>query len=124
MSELISFESVRFNECIRPNEGGSIFLGYIQYAELVVLDVLDNDEDLRIGMPDLQVRITQKDDLRLDFPPKRGKDGEVVLNQKGAPVACYFTASRKTREALTEAVFALPEVKRAVKKARKQRDAA
>ena len=46
MNDLVSLEGTRFNEAIRHNDGGSIFLGYL-YAELTVDGALDDGEPLR-----------------------------------------------------------------------------
>ena len=56
MFKLVSLDNPRFRESIQINPKGSIFLGYL-YVELVLAGVLDG-EDLKIGMPDLQVKIT------------------------------------------------------------------
>lgn len=117
MNKIVSLENTRFNESIQINPQGSIFLGYL-YAELVVSDVLDG-EDLKIGMPDLQVRITRDGAPRVDFP----QDLKEIRGEERW-VARYFSASKATREALTILVFALPAVSRAVERAERKRSAA
>lgn len=117
MDKIVSLENTRFNEAIRSNPQGSIFLGYL-YAELVVADVLDG-EDLKIGMPDLQVRITRDGTPRVDFP----QDLKEIRGEERY-VARYFTASKRSREALTSLVFALPAVSRAVERAERKRQSA
>ena len=109
-NDFVSLENSRFNECIRPNEGGSVFLGYL-YTELTVHGILAEDEDLKIGMPDLQVRITVDGKPRVDFPSdlKEIRDADRWVPR-------YFTASKASREALTQLVFSIPAVSRAVEK--------
>lgn len=121
-TDVVSLENTRFNESVNTNPQGSVFLGYL-YAELVVQDVF-GDEDLKIGMPDLQVRITRSGKPRVDFPLKRDDRGRFVENRDGNPVASYFTASRATRELLTKLVFALPAVSRAVERSERTRQSA
>ncbi len=119
MNEIVSLENSRFNESIHLNEGGSIFLGYL-YTEFTVHGVLGDDaEDLKIGMPDLQVRITRDGKPRVDFP----QDLKEIRGEERW-VARYFTASKATREALTTLVFSIPAVSRAVEKAEHSRKTA
>lgn len=108
--DIVSLENTRFNESINVNPEGSVFLGYL-YAELVVADVFDG-EDLKIGMPDLQVRITRDGKPRVDFPSDRK-----TIRGEERWISRYFTANRATRELLTQLVFALPAVSRAVERA-------
>jgi hypothetical protein len=115
---IVSLDSARFNEAIRLNEGGSTFLGYL-YAELVVEGVLDDGADLKIGMPDLQVRITADGAPRVDFPA----DLKEVRGEERW-IARYFSANRETRETLTRLAFSLPAVSRAVERAERKRSAA
>lgn len=118
MNTIVSLEETRFNESIIPNPGGSIFLGYL-YAVAVVAGVLPSGEDLKIGMPDLKVRITVNGDPRIDFP-----DTEKSIDGVKKRVPHYFSASAASREFLTHAVFALPAVWRAVERADRLRQAA
>jgi len=142
MSDVLKLTNARFTPYRGPtNPGGSIFRGYL-YAELVVRDALDNDVDLKIGMPDLQVRTTANGHPRVEFPKEhkiirdfrssaqREKDEGTratlaehaahldTLEAKGIIVrkwvANYFSASAATREAITTLVFALPCVSNAV----------
>lgn len=122
-NDIVSLESTRFNEAIRHNDGGSIFLGYL-YAELTIDGVLDDGEPLKVGMPDMQVRITRDGKPRVDFPLKRDESGEYVKSRDDNFVASYFTASKGTRELLTTLVFSIPAVSRAVEKAERKRVAA
>jgi len=117
MLKNVSLENTRFNESIHINDGGSIFLGYL-YGELTVEGILDG-EDLKIGMPDLQVRITVDGAPRVDFPQDLKE-----IRGESRYVARYFSASKTTREALTTLVFALPAVSRAVERAERKRAAA
>lgn len=110
-TQIVSLDSTRFNEAVRSNPEGSIFLGYL-YAELVIAGVLDGSEDLKIGMPDLQVRITRDGKPRVDFPA----DLKQVRGEERW-IARYFSANAATRETLTRLVFALPAVSRAVERA-------
>lgn len=114
MNDLVSLDNVRFNESITVNDGGSTFLGYL-YAELCVEGILDEDEDLKIGMPDLQVRITRDGKPRVDFPA----DKKEVRGEERW-IARYFTASAASRDTLTRLVFALPAVSRAVERAERK----
>ena len=113
----VSLEDTRFTESIQINPKGSIFLGYL-YAALVIAGVLPDDHDLKIGMPDLQVRITVDGSPRIDFPAD-----EKLVNGEKRWVDRYFSASKQTREALTTLVFALPCVSRAVERAERKRAA-
>ncbi len=117
MNAIVSLEETRFNESVTLNPQGSIFLGYL-YAVLVVAGAL-GEEDLKIGMPDLQVRITVDGAPRIDFP----SDVKTIRGEKKR-VSRYFTASAASREFLTNAVFALPAVSRAVERAERKRTAA
>ena len=118
MNDLVSLEGARFNEAIRHNEGGSIFLGYL-YAELTVDGVLDDGDPLKMGMPDMQVRITREGKPRVDFPSDLKE-----INGEERRVSRYFTASKGTRELLTTLVFSIPAVSRAVEKAERARKTA
>ncbi len=118
MKTKITLEETRFNESIKLNPEGSIFLGY-QYGVLVVEGALPGGEDLKIGMPDLQVRITVDGKPRIDFP----SDVKTIRGQSKR-VARYFSANAATREFLTNAIFALPAVSRAVERAERLRVAA
>ncbi len=118
MNELISLEETRFNESITVNPQGSLFLGYL-YSVLVIAGVLPGGEDWKIGMPDLQVRITVDGTPRIDFP-----SDVKTIRGTSKRVARYFTASAASREFLTNAVFALPAVSRAVERAERLRAAA
>jgi hypothetical protein len=121
---MISLENTRFNPCVKQNDGGSTFLGYLGYCDLVVEDGIDEGEDLSMGLPDIEVRITVEGKQRIDFPEDErswtGRDGEDVEKR----VARYFTSNAASRRALTAAVFALPSVKRAVKQGAKLRKTA
>jgi len=117
-NDFVSLENSRFNESIHLNEGGSVFLGYL-YTEFTVHGVLGDDEDLKIGMPDLQVRITRDGKPRVDFP----QDLKEIRGEERW-IARYFTASKATREALTQLVFTIPAVSRAVEKSERKRNAA
>lgn len=119
--DCVSFANSRFNPSIKINPGGSIFLGYL-YTEVVVSDVLvaeDGTADLKIGCPDIQVRITVDGKPRIEFP-----SDEVVIKGKTERVARYFSASKATREALTTLVFSLDAVSLAVETAERMRAAA
>lgn len=118
MDKSIVLENNRFNESIRLNEGGSIFLGYL-YSEVTFVGGLADGEDFKIGCPDLEVRITVAGTPRVDFPTE-----EKEIKGETKRVAKYFSASKGTREALTAMVFALPQVSRAVEKAERKREAA
>jgi len=150
MFDVISLEDARFTPYRgKPNPGGSIFHGYA-YAVLVVKDALDNGVDLKIGMPDLQVRTTANGHPRVEFP----KDHKIIrdsrtpaerekdegtratlaehaahldrLEERGIIkrqwVARYFSASRETREAITTLVLALPCVSDAVEASDERED--
>ena len=67
MSNLVTLEETRFTESIHLNPEGSVFLGYL-YGVLTVAGVLDDGEDLQIGMPNLKVRITVAGAPRIEFP--------------------------------------------------------
>ena len=133
MFKLVSLDNPRFKESIQINPKGSIFLGYL-YVELVLAGVLDG-EDLKIGMPDLQVKITVDGKPRVDFPQDElvlvdGKFVRAIRNEQkellnagvhaDAPtkwVDRYFPASAKTREAVTALAFSIPNVGRSVDRA-------
>jgi hypothetical protein len=117
LNTIVSLENTRFNEAIRHNDGGSVFLGYL-YAELVVAGILAGDESLKIGCPDLQVRITVNGQPRIDFP-------QDLKQVKGKPtwVARYFSASKATREEITRLVFSIPAVSSAVETALREQAA-
>lgn len=112
----IQLENTRFNECVKQNDGGSTFLGYLGYSDLVVEDGIGEGEDLSMGMPNIEVRITVGGAQRIDFPESEqtwtDKQGEEVTKR----VAHYFSSNAVSRKAITRAVFALPSVKRAQKK--------
>ena len=114
--DLVTLEDTRFRECVRPNDGGSRFLGYL-YGKIVVRDVFDVGEHLMIGLPDIKVRITVEGKPRIDFPStvRTDADGNVVMKD-GIAVRDehYFSANAVTRSALTVLVFQLPAVQRAV----------
>lgn len=116
-NQIVSLEGTRFNESIHANPEGSVFLGYL-YAELVIAGVLDDGEDLKIGMPDLQVRITRDGKPRVDFPA----DLKQVRGEERW-IARYFSANSATRETLTRLAFSLPAVSRAVERAERARSA-
>jgi hypothetical protein len=148
----ITLENTRFNECVRTNPKGSTFLGYA-YTELTVPGALDDGSDLKVGMPDIEVRKTVDGKPRVDFPEdlkilrdnrsddERAHDaeegfpflrGDIVPNHlvdeipegcETKRVARYFSANAETREAITDAVFALPQVSRAVEKSAPKRSA-
>lgn len=113
-----TLEETRFVESITLNPEGSIFLGYL-YAKCVVEGALPGGADLEIGMPDIQVRITVDGKPRIDFP-----SDVKTIRGKAKRVARYFSASAASREFLTNAVFALPAVSRAVERAERARVAA
>ena len=144
MFDVISLTDARFTPYRGPtNPLGSKFLGYL-YAWLIVKDAIANGVDLKIGMPNLQVRITANGYPRVDFPKdhvivrdsrtraERLEDESSVpfaeypahldkLEKDGVIerkwVAQYFSASGATREAITTLVFALPCVSDAVERA-------
>lgn len=105
----VSFNVIRFQECIRANEGGSTFLGYLT-GELVI-QTADGDE-LKIGMPELRVRVTASGNERVEPPTD-----VVEIDGVEKHVARYWPASALSRELITNAVFQTAQVKRASKKA-------
>lgn len=121
MIDGITLENSRFNQHVKINPEGSIFLGYL-YTELCIeTDALGGDP-VKIGMPDLQVRLTVDGHPRIEFP----KDEKLIQDKNGNSkkrwVARYFSASKATRNALTTLVFALPAVSRAVELAERERE--
>ncbi len=118
MDGTITLENTRFTECIELNPEGSVFLGYL-YGVLTVAGILDDGEDLKIGMPNLKVRITVAGAPRIEFPAD-------LKEIKGVErwVAQYFTENKASREMVTRLAFALPAVGRAVERAVRRADAA
>ncbi len=114
----------RFNEAVKIHAGGSIFLGYL-YA--VIALVIPGFGEFAIGMPNLEVRLTQAGKPRVDFPEDERTDeetGAVVIDpetEKPYRDARYFSANGKTRKAITAIVFNLPVVARAVEVAERLR---
>lgn len=100
----------RFNKSVKMNPQGSVFLGYL-YTEAVLEGVIDGS-DFRMGLPDLQVRLTRQGEPRIEFPQDLK---EVRGESKWVPR--YFASNSQTRELLTNAIFELPEVIRAVEEA-------
>ncbi len=101
---MIQLTKTQFRPCIRHHEGGSTFLGYLY----VVLSIAG----FELGLPDIQVRLTREGKQRLDMPSR-------VATVKGVEkrFAHYHPASAESRVWLTEAVFALPEVKATLEQA-------
>jgi hypothetical protein len=103
----VYIESARFNKQIRVNDGGSIFLGYITLEAVVNGTFECSGQEVtgqfKIGMPGIQVRISQKGKARIEFPSK-----PVVAGEKRYDA--YWAANAFTRDALTRLVFDLPEV--------------
>jgi len=95
---MIQLTKTTFRPCVRHHSGGSSFLGYL-YTQVVCMG------GFTIGMPDLQVRLTRDGNPRIDFPTR-----VATVKGKEERFALYFTATKESREALTTAIFALPEI--------------
>ena len=89
--------NTRFRPCLKVHTGGSVVLGYL-YVELVIAG-------FHLGMPNLQVRLTRNGTPRVDFPSH-----PVTVKGKTERYDEYFTASKESRQALTDAIFALPDI--------------
>lgn len=118
--DVVSLADAKFKSYVKINPGGSIVLGYLNLATIVVSDALGDGVDLKFGLSDTSVRLTAAGKPRIEpnSRPYTKRDGTSGRSYD------WFPASAATREALTILVFALPEVQLAVEEAERMRAAA
>jgi hypothetical protein len=112
-----TLENCRFTENLQFNDGGSVFLGYLD-ADVVVPDALGEAADMRISLHDLRVRLTADDQLPAVSPASReftNRDGEKRRR-------AHYWVDGATHQWIVAQVFNLPAVIRAYERAHRMCD--
>jgi len=103
-------EHVKFSACVRDNDNGRTFVGYVN-ATIVIPAALPDGSDLMLTINDMELAVNASGVAVLGFKSKKvvreGRDDQFF------PYA--FSRNAETRAWLTTTLFALPEVQRVLR---------
>ena len=105
-------ENVSFRSHVRANDNGRTFVGYVDLT-IVAPSALPDGSDLMLTITDVELAINSELKPVISFKSKK-----VVREGRDDAYFPYaYSRNAATRAWLTAALFALPEVQRAIKDA-------